>query len=347
MSDINLDLEDFKERINNELVANIANFVYRVLSFTNKNFDSQITTGTDENILMEAKAIALESLEYYEKYELRQASQSISRLSALGNKYFQENEPWKLIKTDKEKAQQVINTAVNILKDLIIVLKPLLPEYSSDVSSQLNLNEPSLKNLDLRMHNHKVNDAKIIFEKIEKIELGKSNKSGVVSPFDKLQLRVAEIKKVEKHPTAEKLYIEHIDFGDEQRVIVSGLVPHYNEAELLGRKIIVVTNLEPANLRGVNSNGMLLAAEEKGVVGLLIPDAELGSYIYTADIDESKTDAIESEISRIKNLPRIKINTFAEAKILAKDGKVYCNEKELKVQNGTISIDKVQNGKVR
>lgn len=347
MSDVNLDFEDFKERINNELVGNIANFVYRVLFFVNKNFDSTITSGTDEKILMESKAIALEALGYYEKYELRQASQSISRLSALGNKYFQENEPWKLIKTDKDKAQQVINTTINILKDLVIVLKPVLPEYTSIIESQLNINELSLKNLDLRVQDHKINVAKIIFEKIEKIELGKTQKSVAQSPFDKLQLRVAKITKVERHPKAEKLYIEHIDLGDEQRVIVSGLVPYYNEAELLGRKIIVVTNLEPATLRGVESNGMLLACENNGVVGLLLSDAELGEYIYTADIDESKTDTIESEISRIKNLPRIKINTFAEAKILAKDGKVYCNDKELKVRNGTIFIDKVQNGKVR
>lgn len=345
MSDINLDLEDFKERINNELVGNIANFVYRVLSFTNKNFDSRITSGTDEKILAEAKAISFETLGLYEKYELRQASQSASRLSALGNKYFQENEPWKLIKTDREKAQQVINTAVNILKDLVIVLKPILPDYSRNIESQLGLKDLSLKDIGVRLREHSIAEAKILFEKIEKIELGQKKESegkkdAMITPFDKLQLRVAKITKVERHPKAEKLYIEHIDFGDEQRTIVSGLVPYYSADELEGKKILVVTNLESVNLRGVESDGMLLACEENGIVGLVLPDAELGTYAYNGEIDDSK-------IEKIKNLPKINIKEFAEVSLTAKDGVIYADGKELKLQKGTISIDKVRNGKVR
>lgn len=351
MSDINLDLEDFKERINNELVANIANFVYRVLSFTNKNFDSRITSGTDEHILTEAKAIAFETLGLYERYELRQASQSLSRLSALGNKYFQENEPWKLIKTDKDKAQLVINTAVNILKDLVIVLKPLLPEYSRNIESQLGLKDLSLKDIEIRLREHSIGEGKIIFEKIEKIELRRKeeldeknglgeNKQGTMAPFDKLQLRVAKITNVERHPKAEKLYIEHIDLGDEQRTIVSGLVPYYSADELEGKKILVVTNLESANLRGVESKGMLLACEEKGIIGLVIPDAELGTYAYNGEIDDSR-------IEKIKNLPKINIKEFAEVSLTAKDGVIYADGKELKLHKGIISIDKVRNGKVR
>ena len=364
MSDINLDLEDFKERINNELVGNIANFIYRVLSFTNKNFNSKITSVIDEGVLSEAKAIALESLRYYEKYELRQASQSISRLSALGNKYFQENEPWKLIKTDRDKAHQIINTAVNILKNLVIVLKPLLPEYSRIIESQLKLKDLSLKDIESNVIEHDIGEAKIIFEKIDKIEIGKKEeqekkgeqknelqqkeKALKEKSFDKLQLRVAKIIKVERHPKADKLYIEHINLGDEQRVIVSGLVPYYTESELLGKKIIVITNLESANLRGVESNGMLLAAEDNGVVGLLLSDAELGEYVYVDDeSDESNNYIDESKILQIKSLPKIKIDDFLKVQIVAKNGKVYCNGKKLKVRSGNIYIDKIQNGRVR
>ncbi|HIH32472.1 TPA: methionine--tRNA ligase [Candidatus Woesearchaeota archaeon] len=333
MSDINLDLEDFKERINNELVSNIANFAYRILSFTNKNFNNQITSGSDDVVLTEAKAIAREAMEYYEKFELRNALKSISRLSALGNKYFQENEPWKLIKNDKEKAQHVINTAINILKDLILTLKPVLPEYTSNIETQLNVNELTLKDLDHKLHNHQINQAGIIFEKIEKIEIGDNDKK---SAFDKLQLRVAKVIRVEKHPKAEKLYIEQIDLGDEKRQIVSGLVPYYTEEELLNKNIIVVTNLGPATLRNIESNGMLLAAEEKGIVGLLFTDAEPGAYVY---IDEKN-------IEEIKKLPRITLKEFSEAKLIAKDGKVYTENKELKINNGLIKIDKISNGSV-
>lgn len=366
MSDVNLDLEDFKERINNELIGNIANFIYRVLSFTNKNFNSKITTGTDEKILLESKAIALEALKYYEKYELRLASQAISRLSALGNKYFQENEPWKLIKTDKSKTQITVNTAVNLLKDLIIVLKPMLPEYSKSIESQLNMKDLNLKDLDLKIINHTIGEAKIIFEKIDKIDISKvdinknnmnknkfdisknesdTNKNNLHSEesknaFDSLQIRVAKILRAEKHPKAEKLYIEEIDLGDEKRTIVSGLVPYYTAEELLNKKILVVTNLQPAVLRGVKSEGMLLAAEDKSIVGLLLTNAEIGDYAYIDDFSEEK-------ISKIKKLPLISIEDFGKVNIIAKNGKVYADDKEIKIKSGEIFIDKISNGKVR
>ncbi|MEM4637920.1 MAG: methionine--tRNA ligase [Candidatus Woesearchaeota archaeon] len=349
MSDVNLDLEDFKERINNELIGNIANFIYRVLSFANKNFDSKITSGTDEKILLESKAIALEALNYYEKYELRLASQAISRLSALGNKYFQENEPWKLIKTDKDKAQTIINTAVNILKDLVIVLKPMLPEYSKNIELQLNVKDLTLKDLELRIFNHTIGNAKIIFEKIDNIDMSKNmygvNKDELdnessKNAFNNLQIRVAKILKAEKHPKAEKLYIEEIDLGDEKRTIVSGLVPYYTAEELLNKKILVVTNLQAAVLRGVKSEGMLLAAEDKSIVGLLLTNAEIGDYVYTGSFSEEK-------LNRIKSLPLISIEDFGKVNIFAKDGKVYADGLELKINSGEIFIDKISSGRVR
>ena len=280
-------------------------------------------------------------------------------ISKIGNQYLQENEPWK--NPNPERKATCLYVLANIVKDLAIMISPYMPLAAESIKKQLGIKE-TLSWDDIGVLSikpgHIIGTSELLFKKIEDVDLKKFSEefagkkharvkvdgSPDSSPFDKLQLRIAKITKVEKHPKAEKLYIEHIDFGDEQRVIVSGLVPHYTEEELVGKKIIVVTNLESANLKGVESNGMLLAAEEKGVVGLLLPDAELGSYIYTDEIDESK---IESEISRIKNLPKIKINDFAQAKILAKDGKVYCDGKELKVHKGTISIDKVSSGKVR
>lgn len=356
MSDINLDLEDFKDRINNELVSNIANFVYRVLSFTNKNFESRVTSGTDEKVLTEAKAIAHETLEYYEHYELRQAVQSISRLSALGNKYFQENEPWKLIKTDKdiekEEVHTIINTAVNIVKDLIIVLNPVLPEFSKSISKQLNIENIDIDELNKKIRDHTINLAEIIFQKIEKIERivleenkehkleSKTTLEGKTlfkSPFDKLQLRVAKIIKVEKHPKAEKLYVEQIDLGDEKRQIVSGLVSYYTMDELLGKKIVVVTNLKAAKLRGVESNGMLLAAQDKNIVGLILTEDEPGSYVF---IDEKN-------IENIKKLEKISVEEFFKAEIMAKNGRVYCGNKELITSKGSLTVDKIKNGIVK
>jgi len=164
------------------------------------------------------------------------------------------------------------------------------------------------------------------------------NISGIT--FDNIQLRVAKIVGVERHPNAEKLYIERLDFGDEYRTIVSGLVPYYKPEELLDRKIVVVTNLEPANLRGVESNGMLLAAEENGVVGLITTSGELGDYVYIDNLDEAK-------LEHVKNLPTINIKEFSTVKIFATDKKILYEGKELRTVQGPLGVEKISNGPVR
>jgi methionyl-tRNA synthetase len=366
-SDTDFTWDDFQKKNNAELVGNFGNLVNRTMVFLNKSFDSKIPEGTlsdtDKSVIEEIAGIEKNIEKALENINIKEALKEIMHISKIGNQYLQENEPWK--NPDVQRKATCLYVLANIVKDLSILIAPYLPSASESIMRQLGLKDDpdwdDLGGLSVRS-GHIINNAELLFKKIEDADIKKfkeqfagkktsSNSDHALfdnkNPFHKLQLRVAKITKVERHPKAEKLYIEHIDFGDEQRVIISGLVPHYKEEELLGRKIIVVTNLEPANLRGVESNGMLLACEENGVVGLLLPDAELGSYIYSDEIDESKAESIESEISRIKNLPRIKINDFAEAKLVAKDGKVYCDDAELKVHKGTISIDKVQNGKVR
>ena len=157
--------------------------------------------------------------------------------------------------------------------------------------------------------------------------------------FEKLQLRVAKIISVEKHPNASKLYIEQIDFGDEKRQIVSGLVPYYSEDELLGKKIIVVTNLESANLRGVDSDGMLLAAEENGVVELIATDADIGEYVFT--------DTTKADLRLIKSLAKINIKDFSKISLYVKNKIAYCDEHELKTIKDFLHTSKVSNGLIR
>jgi methionyl-tRNA synthetase len=176
--------------------------------------------------------------------------------------------------------------------------------------------------------------------KSEKKEEKKNDSNVPAITFDDIQLRVARITGVEKHPNAEKLYIEKIDFGDEYRTIVSGLVGHYTPEELLNKKIIVVTNLEPAVLRGVESQGMLLAAEKNGVVGLITTHGEPGDYVYLDNLGEAKFD-------HIKNLQLINIKGFATVKIIVKDKKVLYDGQELRTSQGPLGVEKVDNGIVR
>ena len=174
MTDVNLDLEDFKNRINNELVGNIANFAYRVLSFTNTKLSSEVTSLDESN-----KAIILQTVnecksvfELYEKYDLREALKKISVVSASGNKLFQEKEPWKLLKTSQQdEAQQVINVCINILKNIIIVIKPVLPNFAKNLETQLGLKELSYLDLIRLIENHKIGTAEIVFQRIEKIDI--------------------------------------------------------------------------------------------------------------------------------------------------------------------------------
>ena len=149
---------------------------------------------------------------------------------------------------------------------------------------------------------------------------------------------------IKKHPDAEKLYIEEIDLGNEKRQIVSGLVPYYSAEELLNKKIVVVTNLEPAKLRGVESNGMLLAAQNgngvDAIVDLLSPNGEIGDYIFLEGMNQE-------DIDTTKNLQKINIKEFSEYKLEVKDKSAYCNGILLKTVAGNVTTEKVSDGVVR
>ncbi|MBN1157121.1 methionine--tRNA ligase, partial [Candidatus Woesearchaeota archaeon] len=133
LSDIDLDLHDFAERVNSELVSNIANFFYRVLSFANKNFDSKLSTVEDEAFVKQTLPYFDKIKEYYQTFEFREAVKAILQVSSLGNKYFQDNEPWKLIKDDREKAHKVITLCANLVKNINISLKPIMPAFTKKI----------------------------------------------------------------------------------------------------------------------------------------------------------------------------------------------------------------------
>ncbi|NQU98986.1 methionine--tRNA ligase [Candidatus Woesearchaeota archaeon] len=158
------------ERANTELVSNVANFIYRTLSFLNKNFDGKVIAAKDNKFTAPIESKFKEVLSLYENYKLRNAVNAILKISAIGNKYFQDNEPWSLIKKDKKKAHEVLSLCVNLVKDLVIVLKPILPIFSSEIEKQLNLKDLTFKDLNVNLKNHKIGDAEIILRKIEVVQ---------------------------------------------------------------------------------------------------------------------------------------------------------------------------------
>ena len=257
-----------------------------------------------------------------------EAVKEIMLISDLGNRYFQSSEPWRLIKgskEDKDKAGKICGLCLNIIKNISILIQPILPKFSSELQKQLNLKNLKWDDINFSLKSHKINKEKIIVEKIEE----------KIQEFP-LKLKVAKIGSVEDHPNADKLYVVKIDLGAEKRQLVAGIKPYYRKEELQNKKIIVVTNLKHAKLRGIKSEGMLLAAQDdKGNVGLLtVKNSKLGS---------------EAKFGSLENSDReISFEYFQKISMYVKEGKVFFNNLELKTDKEAISVEKVEgDAKVR
>ncbi len=315
--------KNFIERINTELVGNLSNFCYRTISFLNKNLGSEIKDIDDSAIIDKVKEKVDKIKKHYSCFNLMKAVEETLAISALGNRYFQENEPWKLIREDKEKARKVLGTCINIAKNLSILLWPVMPKFSSKLQKQLNVKELRWEDISFDLKNHKVNAADIIFKRFE---------PDPEKEFP-LNLKVAEVISVKNHPDADKLLVLQIDLGTEKRQLVAGLRNYYSPEELTGRKIIVVTNLKPAKLRGIESQGMLLAAEDEKNVSALTADAEPGTSV---DVEGYKN-----------NTEQINFDNFLKVKLRCVDNKAFFNDKIMKAGSKEVYSDKVKEGKIR
>lgn len=340
MEDIDLDVRDFKEKINAELIANVANFAYRAVTFTNKNFDS-FAVLFDKKQDSAAKIInefneKIKNIENnYRGFDFREVVKDIMHLSSLGNKYFQENEPWKLVKgndAEKKKAHEVLSFCIALLKNLSIIISPILPRFGEQLQEQLNFKGLRWDNINFELkEKHKVGRAHILISKIED-ELDDLLKR----PLLNLDLRVGKVIKVDNHPAADKLYVLHVDLGAEKRQIVAGLRQFMAEEDVLGQNIIVVCNLEHIKIKGKESNGMLLAADKringKEVVRLLIAlKSKPGDAVFTDDT--------------AKQFTRIKLGQFESFKFKVKNKNVYIEGKELRTEKGAVLVD-IEDGAV-
>ncbi len=329
VTDLDLNTNDFVERVNSELISNVANFIYRTLSFVEKNFDSKIIRSTEMALETQVLTEAQNVLEHYQNWHFREAVKGILKISSWGNKYFQDHEPWKLIKEDREKAHKIVSECVNAIKVLTVLLKPLLPVFASKVEHQLNVPSLSEKDLSFNLKEHTLNPSEIIFKRLESFEL-----IAPLSPISKLNLKVAKVLEAKEHQQADKLYILQIDLGSEKRQIVAGMRPYYTMEEITGKNIVVVTNLEPRMLKGELSKGMLLACEEAGTVGLVLaPGAKPGDAVTVQGIAQG-----ESIIS---------YEDFVKVVLEAKDGLVFADNQPLCVSTGQLVTDKVKKGKIR
>ncbi|MBS3105322.1 methionine--tRNA ligase [Candidatus Woesearchaeota archaeon] len=349
MSDIDLSFDDFGKKINNELAANIGNFCYRVLNFLNRYFDGEVKdVDNNKTLINEIKKLTKNIEKSYYGLNFNEALKGILHISSLGNKCFQENEPWKLIEKDREKVHKILGLCVNIVKNLSILIKPILPDFSLKLQKQLNLQNQKWSNINFELKNHKIGKDEILIKKIEeKKEIKQSNASELPASLRAgsqtsrsetcshvtfpLNLKVAKIIDIKEHPNAEKLYILDIDLGAEKRQLVAGLKPYYKEEELKSKKIIVVTNLKYAKLRGVESQGMLLAGDDGRNVGVLTAEhSNPGDKVYLEGFENSNKE--------------LSFDEFLKISITVKNSKAYFENKELKTDKEIVRAERVKDG---
>lgn len=290
--------KDFQTRNNSELADIFGNFVNRTLVLTHKYYEGKVPERSvlediDSGVLSELEQIPERIGKAIEAYRFREALTEAMNLARLGNKYLADTEPWKLIKTTPERVQTIINISLQITANLAVVFEPFLPFTSAKLFSFLNIESlkwSSAGTHDILKANHLINKPEILFSKIEdeKIEeqLNKlqqpANKFSPMKDevtfddFVKMDIRVGEIKSAEKVEKADKLLKLTVDTGLDVRTVVSGIAEHYSPEEVIGKKVSILMNLAPRKIRGVESKGMILMAEDnEGNLSFVAPTKEM------------------------------------------------------------------------
>jgi len=286
--------KDYQARNNSELLAIFGNFVNRTLILTQKYFDSKVPqrgelNQTDRTALEEIKLFPGRIGGSLDQFRFREALTEMMNLARLGNKYLTDSEPWKLIKTDPERVKTILNISLEICANLAILCEPFLPFTAERLSRMMNL--PQRKwafggNPELLEPGHQLGHPEYLFEKIEdnvieaqvqKLLNTKLQNEAATAPkvslkpikdmityddFSKLDIRVCTIEEAEKIQGADKLLKLTVSTGLDKRTIVSGIALYYKPEDLIGKQFCFVLNLAPRKLRGIESNGMILSAED-------------------------------------------------------------------------------------
>jgi len=285
--------KEFQGRNNNELADILGNFINRTFIFAKKHFDLTVPErGTlaqiDEEMLNLIEATPVKAAKLFENYKVKDAVLEIMNLARAGNKYFNDSEPWTIIKNDKTKCATTINICLQAIYTLAEILSPVIPFTCEKIFKMLNAEKTTweLCGKDNLKAGHKLNEPEILFTKIEDETIEKQvNKLGVVEvqekqeeniplisyeDFSKIQLKVAEVIGAEKIKKSNKLLKLQVDLGNEKRQVVAGIAKSYSPEDLIGKRIVIVSNLQPAQLFGEESQGMILAVENsEGILNVL------------------------------------------------------------------------------
>lgn len=290
--------KEFQSRNNGELADILGNFINRTFTFVYKHFDGKVPAPgkldkIDEEMISTIKEYPIKVGELIERYKIKDAVFEMMNLARAGNKYFNDSEPWVTVKNNKEKCATTLNICLNCIYTLAEIFEPVIPFSSQKIFDMLNASKSDWGlsgELNLKA-GHQLGKAEILFTKIEdkvideqinkfcKVEESEkvADEEITIDEFKKVKLRVAIIKSAEKVNKSEKLLKLRIDLGNEERQLVAGIAKSYNPEELIGKKVLVVANLKPAKLFGLDSQGMVLAVDtnEDGKVKLIEIDGSI------------------------------------------------------------------------
>ena len=384
--------KDFQEKYNKELIGNLGNLVNRTLTFTSKNFGGKIPEGkADEELWAKIRKKEEKVAELLEWAELKDALHEIFEISDLCNKAFQDAEPWKAVKQDRQKASDILFNLCYAIKDLMIMVEPYLPHYAEAVAgyfgkkiysatysepmetdgdtltwddlgkigglSSVSAGEIYFKPIDdkataefRKRYSGKQDEGQENQHKPQKTKEKKAKKEPAVLPVEKqaeffnsnIELLVAKITNVKPNPDGEKLFIETLDDGSgTPRTIQSGLREYLSAEELLGKHVVIAANLAPRKMRGVESRGMLLAADWKDADGK--PRVEVLDASWAKPGTRISLEGLPLPASKKAEITG---DEFFSVKIEARGGVVQLAGKKLLADGREIRTEKALDGEI-
>ena len=366
--------KDFMEKLNSELVGNLGNLVNRTLLFVNKYYEGKIPDApVDEELWTKVKELEKKATDYLEWAELKDAFKTMFEISDICNKKFQAAEPWKARIENPALAESLIHNLCYVIKDLMIMMNPYMPQYTQKIMSYFGKSIQETKigmekkegytwaDLGIMEGLTNVGPTEVYFKPLDQKSMlafrekfsGKESKSQekkdkkekkakksepLALPLDQqadffnktIELTVAKITDIKPNPEGEKLYIETLDDGSgKPRTIQSGLRPYLKEEELLGKHVIIASNLAPRTMRGVESWGMLLAGDYKDSEGndkVEVLDASWAKpgtkvILEGADVNSAKKEEINIDEFFSVSINAVKGSVQIAGKKLLADGK--------------------------
>jgi methionyl-tRNA synthetase len=340
--------EDFFDRVNNELIDNVCNLVNRLLVYNKKNFDGPFAEAQYQEshklLIKEVKELESKYLDQMEIGEMRDSLDVAMQIGKLGNKFFQDQEPWKKIKVDKDQVQTTLICLIHLIRDVALMLSPFVPETANKILAMVGTPDATLNDLGdySSLTGVEQTDVQILHQKLDtklvqsfKEDFGDKNKVG----FEDLNIQVGEVISCEKAADSKTLLIEKIKIGNGKTIqVVSGLAQYYEPEDLINRKVIVLVNLEPAEIRGTRSEGMLLVAATRKKMELLNFDESASQIGDRATLAGKQAK---------DNLPNVSFEDFSKIKLNLEKNKAFCSNKEIHLNGSQIKTKEIESGKIK